>query len=149
MTRIATLVAAGLMAGGLLLAPGAAHACEAHARAAAEAKKSGAAAEAPKADAKKQAEPGKADAKKADEAGAADPRASQRGEVERPLDALDALIAGKCQCGSKADCTCKKGSCDCSKCQKPKRQVMDALRGRPAELKLEEARYDASAGIFI
>ncbi|MBZ4417015.1 metallothionein [Myxococcus sp. RHSTA-1-4] len=123
MTRIATMVAAGLMAGGLLLAPGAAHACEAHARAAAESQK---------------AEPE-----------AADSKASQRGEVERPLDALDSLIAGKCQCGSKADCTCKKGSCDCAKCKKPKRQVMDALRGRPAELKLEEARYDASAGIFI
>lgn len=135
MTRIATMVAAGLMAGGLLLAPGPAHACEAHARAAAEAKKTEAA---------------KADAKKAPEAGAADPKAAPaRGEVERPLDALDSLIAGKCQCGSKADCTCKKGSCNCSKCQKPKHQVMDALRGRPAELKLDEARYDASAGIFI
>lgn len=142
MMRIATLVAAGLMAGGLLLAPGSAQACEAHARAA----------EAKKAEAKK-AEAGKTDAKpadavKADEAGAAGSK-DVRGAVERPLDALDSLIAGKCQCGSKADCTCKKGSCDCSKCQKPKRQVMDALRGRPAELKLQEARYDASAGIFI
>jgi hypothetical protein len=145
MMRIATLVAAGLMAGGLLLAPGSAHACEAHARAAAEAKQ----AEAKKAEAP-QAAPGKADAKPADAAKATDAAAKDaRGEVERPLDALDSLIAGKCQCGSKADCTCKKGSCDCSKCQKPKRQVMDALRGRPAELKLEEARYDASAGIFI
>ncbi|MFP2913200.1 metallothionein [Pyxidicoccus sp. 3LFB2] len=148
MTRIATLVAAGLMAGGLLWVPGPAHACEAHARAAAEAKK----AEAKQTDSK-QAEPAKADAKPADgakagEAGTVDPKGA-RGEVERPLDALDSLIAGKCQCGSKADCTCKKGSCDCSKCQKPKRQVMDALRGRPAELKLQEARYDASAGIFI
>lgn len=128
MTRIATLVAAGLMAGGLLLAPGTARACEAHARAAAEAKKADA----------KQAEPSE-DASKA----------TQRGEVERPLDALDQLMAGKCDCGSKADCTCKKGSCECAKCKKPKRQVMDALRGRPAELKLDEARYDASAGIFI
>ena len=145
MTRIATMVAAGLMAGGLLLAPGPAHACEAHARAAAEAKKT----EAAKADAK-QADAATPDAKKAPEAGAADAKAAPaRGEVERPLDALDSLIAGKCQCGSKADCTCKKGSCNCSKCQKPKHQVMDALRGRPAELKLEEARYDASAGIFI
>jgi hypothetical protein len=132
MTRIATMVAAGLMAGGLLLAPGAARACEAHARAAGAAKAD------------------KAEAKPSDTGpAAADSRASQRGEVERPLDALDALMAGKCQCGSKADCTCKKGACDCSRCQKPGRQVMDALRGRPAELKLEEARYDASAGIFI
>ena len=148
MTRIATLVAAGLMAGGLLLAPGAAHACEAHARAAAEAKKA-AGTQAPQAGAKTADEAGKADAKTADEAGRADPKATQRGEVERPLDALDQLMAGKCDCGSKADCTCKKGSCECAKCKKPKRQVMDALRGRPAELKLEEARYDASAGIFI
>lgn len=136
MTRIATMVAAGLMAGGLLLAPGAARACEAHARAAGAAK-------ADKAEARPSG------TRQAAEAGAADSRASQRGEVERPLDALDALMAGKCQCGSKADCTCKKGACDCSRCKKPGRQVMDALRGRPAELKLEEARYDASAGIFI
>lgn len=129
MTRIATMVAAGLMTGGLLLAPGAARACEAHARPA----------EAPK-----------AEAKPSDTSPAAgDSRASQRVEGERPLDALDALMAGKCQCGSKADCTCKKGACDCAKCKKPGRQVMDALRGRPAELKLQEARYDASAGIFI
>ncbi|QSQ27864.1 metallothionein [Pyxidicoccus parkwayensis] len=153
MMRIATLVAAGLMAGGLLLAPVRAHACEAHARAAAEAKTT----EAATAGAKK-AEAATADAKKADatpdanEAGAVDstPKASPaRGEVERPLDALDSLVAGKCNCGSKADCTCKKGSCSCSKCQKSRHQVMDALRGRPAELKLQEARYDASAGIFI
>jgi hypothetical protein len=139
MTRITTWAAAGLMAAGLLLAPGAARACEAHARAAADAKKAEASkAEASKTDAKPEAKPA--------EAGKPSPA---RGEVERPLDALDSLMAGKCQCGSKADCTCKKGSCECSKCQKPKRQVMDALRGRPAELKLDEARYDASAGIFI
>ncbi|MCP3141257.1 metallothionein [Pyxidicoccus xibeiensis] len=146
MTRIATMLVAGLMAGGLLLAPGSAEACKAHADAA---KKQAATAQA------KQADTGTPDAKKAepkpaDTAGDAQQKpAPVRGEVERPLDALDSLMAGKCQCGSKADCTCKKGSCDCSKCQKPKRQVMDALRGRPAELKLEEARNDASAGIFI
>ncbi len=121
MTRIGMWMAGGLMASGLLLAPGAAEACEAHQRAV-EAKAAGA----------KQAE-----------------TAPATGDVERPLDALDSLLSAKCQCGSKADCTCKKGSCECSKCKKPKRQVMDALRGRPAELKLDEARYDASAGVFI
>jgi hypothetical protein len=137
MTRITTWAAAGLMAAGLLLAPGAARACEAHAKPGAS-----------KAEAKAEAKPAEAPAaeQKADEAGKP---SGARGEVERPLDALDSLMAGKCQCGSKADCTCKKGSCECSKCHKPKRQVMDALRGRPAELKLDEARYDASAGIFI
>ncbi|HZI13878.1 MAG TPA: metallothionein [Myxococcus sp.] len=137
MTRITTWAVAGLMAAGLLLAPGAARACEAHAKPGAS-----------KAEAKAEAKPAEAPAaeQKADEAGKP---SGARGEVERPLDALDSLMAGKCQCGSKADCTCKKGSCECSKCHKPKRQVMDALRGRPAELKLDEARYDASAGIFI
>ncbi|MFP2932116.1 metallothionein [Pyxidicoccus sp. 3LG] len=144
MTRIATMLVAGLMAGGLLLAPGSAEACKAHANAKADVKKADAA-QAKKADASTDAK-----APAADKADGAGPKAAPvRGEVERPLDALDSLIAGKCQCGSKADCTCKKGSCDCSKCQKPKRQVMDALRGRPAELKLDEARNDASAGIFI
>jgi hypothetical protein len=139
MTRITTWAAAGLMAAGLLLAPGAASACEAHARAAAEAKK----AQASKAEAKP------AEAQQQQGTDTAGTPSGARGEVERPLDALDSLMAGKCQCGSKADCTCKKGACECSKCHKPKRQVMDALRGRPAELKLDEARYDASAGIFI
>ncbi|MCP3163707.1 metallothionein [Myxococcus qinghaiensis] len=132
MTRNATMVAAGLLASGLLLlAPRAASACEAHAQAA-RAKSEEAAKPAPEA------------------APAPEKARAPGGEVDRPLDALDSLMAAKCQCGSKADCTCKKGSCECSKCQKPKRQVMDALRGRPAELKLDEARrYDASAGIFI
>jgi hypothetical protein len=138
MTRITTWAAGALMAVGLLLAPGEARACEAHAKA------NAAKAEASKAEAKPAEAP--ATEKKPEEAGKPAP---VRGEVERPLDALDSLMAGKCNCGSKADCTCKKGSCECSKCHKPKRQVMDALRGRPAELKLDEARYDASAGIFI
>ncbi|WP_426750842.1 metallothionein [Myxococcus sp. Y35] len=121
MTRIGLWMAGGLMTSGLLLAPGAAEACEAHQRAA----------EAKAAEAKK--------------AGGESPT----GDLERPLDVLDSLLTAKCQCGSKADCTCKKGSCECSKCKKPKRRVMDALRGQPAELKLDEARYDASAGVFI
>ncbi|ATB46955.1 metallothionein [Corallococcus macrosporus] len=122
MARIGMWVAGGLMASGLLLAPGAAEACEAHRRPASEAKA----------------------------AKAAPPEAGpSTGDVERPLDVLDSLMAAKCQCGSKADCTCKKGSCECRKCKKAKRQVMDALRGQPAELKLDEARNDASAGVFI
>jgi len=129
MTRNATRVVVGLLVGGLwVFAPGTARACEAHAQAARD---SGAA--------KPQTASPAPDAK----AVTPDPDVP-----ERPLESLDSLIAGKCQCGSKADCTCKKGSCECSKC-KPKRQVMDALRGRPAELRLDEARYDASAGIFI
>lgn len=128
MTRNATMMVAALASGLLMLAPRAASACEAHAQAArAKADK----AQAPAPDNK---------------AAEARPATS---EQERPLDALDSLMAAKCQCGSKADCTCKKGTCECARC-KPKRQVMDALRGQPAELKLDEARRtDASAGIFI
>jgi hypothetical protein len=128
MTRIATKVAAGLVLGGLMLVPAAGHACEAHAKAAA-------ARSAPQPHAQPAPE------KKAPESEA----------PQRPLDELDQLMAAKCSCGSKADCTCKKGACQCSKCngRHEPRQVMDALRGRPAELKLQEARYDATAGIFI
>ncbi|MCP3060697.1 metallothionein [Myxococcus sp. K38C18041901] len=127
MTRNATMMVAALASGLLMLAPRAASACEAHAQAA-------------------RAKSEQAQAPSADKAAEARPATS---EQERPLDALDSLMAAKCQCGSKADCTCKKGTCECARC-KPKRQVMDALRGQPAELKLDEARRtDASAGIFI
>ncbi|WP_342381011.1 metallothionein [Myxococcus stipitatus] len=134
MTRNATMVVAGLLASGLLLlAPRAASACEAHARAAQAQKEKSAETPSPEA----AAPPAQTEAR---------PAAS---EQARPLEAIDSLLTARCQCGSKADCTCKKGSCECSNC-KPKRQMMDALRGRPAKLKLDEARRtDASAGIFI
>lgn len=69
--------------------------------------------------------------------------------VESPLKELDSLMAAKCNCGNAADCTCKKGTCDCSKCKKPHRQVVDALRDQGDAPKVREARYDASAGVFI
>ena len=75
--------------------------------------------------------------------------AAQTRPAESPLKEVDELLSAKCQCGSKADCTCKKGQCECAKCNKPKRQVMDALHEQTPALKLEDARYDASAGVFI
>jgi hypothetical protein len=69
--------------------------------------------------------------------------------AESPLKEVDELLSAKCQCGSKADCTCKKGQCECAKCKKHHRQVMDALPAQTPALKLEDARYDASAGVFI
>lgn len=127
MTRIATMVTTGLLAGGMLWAPGEARACEAHAKQAAAAKG-------------QQPAPEKASGK-----------GSEADTASRPLDELDQLLSAKCSCGSKADCTCKKGKCECSKCngRHEPRQVMDSLRERPARLDLREARYDASAGIFI
>jgi hypothetical protein len=127
MARSATLMTAGLLLGGLWLMPVSAHACEAHAKAAAASKGSGGAApQTPAPEAKKD-------------------------DAPRPLEELDQLLTARCSCGSKADCTCKRGKCECSKCsgRHAPRQVMDALRGSPATQELQEARNDASAGIFI
>jgi hypothetical protein len=76
-------------------------------------------------------------------------QAAQARPAQSPLKEVDELLAAKCQCDSKADCTCKKGQCECSKCKGRKRQVMDALRKQTPALKLEDARYDATAGVFI
>ncbi|RYZ34554.1 MAG: metallothionein [Myxococcaceae bacterium] len=123
MARSATWMTAGLLLGGLWLVPAPAHACEAHAKAKASAAKTPA------------------------------PQASEAKseEAPRPLEELDRMLTAKCSCGSKADCTCKRGKCECSKCsgRHAPGQVMDALRGRPATQELQEARYDASAGVFI
>ncbi|NNB88352.1 metallothionein [Corallococcus exiguus] len=130
MARSATLMTAGLLLGGLWLLPASAHACEAHAKAAAASKGTTPQTPAP-------------EAHKAPEA--------KTDDAPRPLEELDQLLTAKCSCGSKADCTCKRGKCECSKCsgRHAPRQVTDALRGRPATQELQEARNDASAGIFI
>ncbi|NBD10612.1 MULTISPECIES: metallothionein [Corallococcus] len=124
MARSATLMTAGLLLGGLWLLPATAHACEAHAKATASQDK---------------APP------------SATPPQAKQDEAPRPLEELDQLLTAKCSCGSKADCTCKRGKCECSKCsgRAAPRQVTDALRGRPATQELQQARYDASAGVFI
>jgi len=122
MKRIGLTVAALWMAGGVLLTPGVGHACEKHAK--------GGSTQAAVPEVKQ------------DSAAPARPS-------ERPLQEVDELLSAKCQCSSKADCTCKKGQCECPRCNKPKRQVIDALRGKTPALKLEDARYDASAGVFI
>lgn len=122
MKRIGMTVAALWMAGGALLTPGVGHACEAHAKKASP--------QAATPEAKKES-------------------ATQARPVESPLKEVDELLSARCQCGSKADCTCKKGQCECAKCKKPRRQVVDALRESTPALKLDNARYDASAGVFI
>ncbi|XXF75883.1 metallothionein [Myxococcaceae bacterium GXIMD 01537] len=119
MKRIGMTMAAALVAGGAWLAPGLARACEGAGH--------GHAAPAP--------------AKKAS--------AARKAATQAPLDELDAVMAAKCQCGSAADCTCKKGTCECAKCKKPRRQVVDALSDQAVPAKVQDARYDASAGIFI
>lgn len=121
--RMGMTLAAVLAAGGLLLVPESAHACAKHAQAA------------------RTAAPSKDAAKKTE--------ARKDAAVRSPLKELDAVMAAKCQCGSAADCTCKKGTCECAKCKRPRRQVVDALSDQAELPKVQEARYDASAGIFI
>jgi len=122
MKRIGMTVAALSMAGGLLLAPSVGHACEGHRQASTT---------------QASTPPVKKDS------------AAQARPAHSPLKEVDELLSAKCQCSSKADCTCKKGQCECSKCKHGARQVMDALREQTPALKLEDARYDASAGVFI
>jgi hypothetical protein len=37
-------------------------------------------------------------------------------------DTAPVLQAARCQCGSAADCTCKKGTCECPRCKKPRHE---------------------------
>jgi hypothetical protein len=122
MKRIAMTVAALCMAGGVLLAPSVGHACEGHGHAATT--------QVPTPAAKKDGE-------------------SQARPAQSPLKEVDELLTAKCQCGSKADCTCKKGQCECAKCKGGRHEVMDALRNEAPAVKIQDARYDASAGVFI
>ncbi|KFA90140.1 hypothetical protein [Archangium violaceum] len=63
-------------------------------------------------------------------------------------DKADELHAAKCRCSSAADCTCKKGSCECPKCKKPRQDVVPALEAGGTR-EVREVRLDASAGVFI
>lgn len=107
----------------------------------------------------KQATPVKADAKAADKKAkkavvkedAAKEPAAKPVEHTSVMDEVDQIIAAKCSCSSQADCTCKKGECKCSKCNgHMKVRMIESLRGNQdsSELPLN-ARYDATAGIFI
>ncbi len=58
-------------------------------------------------------------------------------------------LTAKCQCGSAADCTCKKGTCKCPKCKKPKRDVVAPLQGRRHVPEPRKVGYGASAGVFL
>ena len=68
------------------------------------------------------------------------------------------LVAAKCSCGSKGDCTCKKGQGQCAKCGGRSAHeaggrasgMVDALEGQSAGQALDaDARYDASAGVLL
>jgi hypothetical protein len=58
------------------------------------------------------------------------------------------LLAAKCSCESKADCTCKKGECKCKKCG-GRHEVLEALQGQRGTQPVKDARYDASACVML
>lgn len=122
MKRIGMTVAALYMASGVLLAPSMGHACAGHEHAATP--------QVPTPAVKKDGE-------------------SQARTQQSPLKEVDELLTAKCQCSSKADCTCKKGQCECAKCKHSRHEVMDALGTQAPAVKIQDARYDASAGVFI
>ncbi len=53
--------------------------------------------------------------------------------------------AAKCQCGSAADCTCKKGTCECAKCKRRAQEAQGALEAERRASQADErlARADA------
>ena len=63
-------------------------------------------------------------------------------------DKADELHAAKCQCGSAADCTCKKGTCECPKCKR-RQDVVPTLEAEGRMPEVQQVRLDASAGVFI
>ena len=75
---------------------------------------------------------------------------ADKASAEAPLlRAVDEVLAAKCTCSSSSDCTCKKGTCKCSKCQRPRHDMVKTLRRAAETPELQNARYDASAGVFI
>lgn len=87
----------------------------------------------------------KSDAKKGGEAQPAP--AEKQGAVQKTF---EDLLAGKCACSSAADCTCKKGACQCPKCGGHRRQIIAPLSGavRVTPAAVSE-RHDATAGVFL
>ena len=90
----------------------------------------------------------KASAAAADAGGAA--HAQDQAKAHAALvEAGRKLLAAKCSCESKADCTCKKGQCKCAKC-KGRHDVLESLQeqgggGQP----VQDVRTDASAGVLL
>ena len=83
-----------------------------------------------------------------------DPKKAEPAKTESILKPVDDVLAATCNCSGPADCTCKKGECKCKKCEKhhriQKTQLLEPLNGTPVTPVLpENARYDATAGVFI
>jgi hypothetical protein len=126
MKRIGMTLAAAVV-GGVLLTAGQAGACEGH--------------HARKADAVPvPVEPAREAAARTDPASTPAPE-KKDGQGE--------LHAAKCRCGSAADCTCKKGTCECPKCKKPRQDVVPPLEAEGRAQEPRKVRLDASAGVFI
>ena len=63
-----------------------------------------------------------------------------------------ALLAAKCSCDSKADCTCKKGQCKCKNC-KGRHDMVEPLQEQGTTQAVDapagSARNDATAGVLL
>ncbi|MFZ5471750.1 MAG: metallothionein [Myxococcota bacterium] len=67
-------------------------------------------------------------------------------------DEVESALSAKCSCEGTGDCTCKKGQCECKKCggHHQRTELLERLDGKSAPLKIpQNARYDATAGVFI
>ncbi|HEY8210793.1 MAG TPA: metallothionein [Myxococcaceae bacterium] len=76
---------------------------------------------------------------------------AEAGEVAKETAAKQPeQLAEKCKCDGPADCTCKKGQCQCNKCSKPNRRyrVMESLRDE-GQARERPVRRNAAAGSFI
>lgn len=126
MKRIGMTLAAAVV-GGVLFTAGQAGACEGH--------------HAQKADAvPAPVEPGKRES-----AARTEPAPAEAKKKDAPAE----VHAAKCGCGSAADCTCKKGTCECPKCKKRHQDVVPTLEAEGRAQAPREVRLDASAGAFI
>jgi hypothetical protein len=82
------------------------------------------------------------------------PTAEQQQAHDALVKAGQKLLAAKCSCSSKGDCTCKKGQCQCAKCggrhEGRAAGMVEALEGQSGGQALDgDARYHASAGVLL
>ena len=73
---------------------------------------------------------------------------TEQAPAEAKKDGPGEVHAAKCSCGSAADCTCKKGSCECPKCKR-RQDVVPTLEAEGRAQQPREVRLDASAGVVI
>jgi hypothetical protein len=77
---------------------------------------------------------------------------AQASSVDRASLPVGLTTEAACGCSGRSDCTCKKGTCKCSKCgaHKVNTRIIETLKNTPVDTRLPAtARLDATAGVFI